>query len=63
MFNPEKFRESEKMRKGLIISKDEQGFNKLTKEYVQHVCEESGGFHTPKLNTCLYLHYKGKLTS
>lgn len=47
------------MRKGLIISRDEAGYNKLTPEYVSHVCVEKGGFHTAHLNTCLYLHYKG----
>lgn len=42
------------------MERDEDGNNILTKEYVIAVCEFNGQYRTPKANTQLYLHYKGK---
>jgi len=39
---------------------DEEGNNILTHAYVVAVCEFNGQFTTPKANSQLYLHYKGK---
>ena len=41
------------------MDKDEQGNFYLTERYLIDLCEENQQYLTPKLNTCLYLHYKG----
>jgi hypothetical protein len=49
-----------KMRtKKAQMEKDEKGNSILTEKYVIDLCEENQQYLTPKLNTCLYLHYKG----
>ena len=42
------------------MKRDEDGNNRLTHEYVVGVCEFNGQYTTPKANSQLYLHYKGK---
>lgn len=42
-----------------IIEKDENGKNILTEKYIRELCEENEQYSTPKLNTVLYLHFKG----
>lgn len=40
---------------------DEQGCSHMTKEYLLQLCEDTDGcYETPRLNTRLFLHYKGK---
>jgi hypothetical protein len=41
------------------MEKDEKGNPILTEKYLIDLCEENQQYLTPKLNTCLYLHYKG----
>ena len=42
------------------MERDQNGLAILTPDYVQFCCEEAGLFSTPRLNTSMYLHYKGK---
>ena len=44
-----------------IMERDEEGRNVLTHDYVVAVCEYNGQYTTPKANSQLFLHYKGKL--
>jgi dynein assembly factor 1, axonemal len=41
------------------MDKDEHGNAFLTKRYLRDLWDENEQYLTPKLNTCLYLHYKG----
>ena len=42
------------------IVRDADGNNILTHNYVVAVCEFNGQYTTPKCNSQLYLHFKGK---
>lgn len=42
-----------------LLPKDEDGHFYLNEQYLQDLCEEHSQFHTPSLNTTLYLHFKG----
>lgn len=46
-------------RKAVEMATDENGFSKLTQQYIKYICAENGLFDTPHLNTAMYLHYKG----
>jgi hypothetical protein len=41
------------------LERNEEGNFHLTEKYLKDLCEENQQYLTPKLNTCLYLHYKG----
>lgn len=41
------------------MEKNEHGEFILTEKYLRELCEENEQYMTPKLNSCLYLHYKG----
>ena len=43
------------------MEQGEDGKNMLTNAYVVSVCEHNGQYTTPRANTQLFLHYKGKL--
>ena len=40
--------------------RDEKGFILMTEDYICELCEYQGYYHVPHLNSCLYLHFKGK---
>ena len=47
-------------RKEATIERDENGYNRLTKDYLRALCEQEEGLYAyPHLNSKLYLHYKG----
>ena len=39
--------------------RNEKGFILMNEEYICELCEYQGYYHVPRLNTCLYLHFKG----
>ena len=42
------------------LARDEEGNTRLTHDYVVALCEFNGQYTTPKANSQLYLHFKGK---
>ncbi len=42
-----------------IPEKNEKGQYIITEKFCSELCEYNGHYYYPKLNGCLYLHYKG----
>ena len=59
---PEKLGYFNRPPKNPEMVRDEEGKNMMTHDYVVAVCEFNGQYRTPKANTQLFLHYKGRFT-
>ncbi|XP_065844876.1 dynein axonemal assembly factor 1-like isoform X2 [Oscarella lobularis] len=42
-----------------VVEKDEDGFPRMTKAFIQSLCKKHKLYHTPHLNDVLYLHFQG----